>query len=59
TDAEAQAQIARVINQWKEIDNEIINNFADYFKGAAKDMMDMNNLIESFHCKLKYTYMRG
>ena len=28
-------------------------------RGIARDMMDTNNLIEAFHHKLKYTYMRG
>ena len=28
-------------------------------RGTAREMMDTNNLIESFHHKLKYLYMRG
>src|SRR5436190_13763809 len=28
-------------------------------RGEARDMMDTNNLIEAFHHKLKYMYMRG
>ncbi|CAI2168948.1 5460_t:CDS:2 [Funneliformis geosporum] len=29
-----------------------------YVRGNARDMIDTNNLIEAFHHKLKYTYMR-
>ena len=28
-------------------------------RGIARDNMDTNNLIEGFHHKLKYIYMRG
>jgi hypothetical protein len=28
-------------------------------RGMARDMIDTNNLIEAFHHKLKYTYMRS
>ncbi len=28
-------------------------------RGLARDTIDTNNLIEAFHRKLKYTYMRG
>ena len=53
---------------------EVANKFADYFekwwkpkyemwmvcaRGPARNIMDTNNLIEAFHRKLKYTYMRG
>src|SRR5256886_13501732 len=66
--------ITKAIDEWRKMKVEAINNFANYFehwwkpkyemwmvcaRGLARDMMDTNNLIEAFHHKLKYTFMRG
>ena len=74
SDAEAQEQIVCTINKWREMGIETVRKFADYFerwwmpqyemwmtcaRGIAREKMDTNNLIEAFHHKLKYTYMRG
>ncbi|KAF0442098.1 hypothetical protein F8M41_003712 [Gigaspora margarita] len=73
-DSEALRQITEAINKWRRMGVEASTKFADYFerwwkskydkwmvclRGVARDMMDTNNLIEAFHRKLKYVYMRG
>ena len=73
-DAKAQEQIIKAIDRWQEMGIEAAKKFADYFerwwkpkyemwmvcvKGMARDIMNTNNLIETFYHKLKYTYMRG
>jgi|GEM_PF-5268288 len=73
-DTVAQEQIIKTIDKWRKMNIEIAKKFADYFeywwkpkyemwmvcaRGIARDSMDTNNLIEAFHHKLKYTYMRG
>ncbi|RIB04219.1 hypothetical protein C2G38_2222975 [Gigaspora rosea] len=74
TDVEAQRQVVEAINKWRELGDEAIKDFANYFeywwkpkyemwmicaRGMARNMMDTNNLIEAFHRKLKYMFMRG
>ncbi|RIB02242.1 hypothetical protein C2G38_2228374 [Gigaspora rosea] len=49
-DAEANKQITEALNRWR--------NFG-LRQGISRDMIDTNNLIEAFHCKLKYIYTRG
>src|SRR5947208_5393100 len=73
-DTVAQEQIIKTIDKWRKMNIEIAKKFADYFeywwkpkyemwmvcaRGIARDSMDTNNLIEAFHHKLKYTYMKG
>ncbi|RIB01784.1 hypothetical protein C2G38_2229680 [Gigaspora rosea] len=67
-------QITEAINKWRRMGVEASTKFANYFerwwkpkydkwmiclRGVARDMIDTNNLIEAFHRKLKYIYMRG
>ncbi|KAF0471083.1 hypothetical protein F8M41_025271 [Gigaspora margarita] len=74
SDTEAQQQIIKTIGRWREIDDEGIKEFAKCFehwwkpryemwmicaRGLSRNNIDMNNLIEFFHNKLKYTFRRG
>ncbi|RIB26758.1 hypothetical protein C2G38_2029935 [Gigaspora rosea] len=71
---EAKKQVTEAIEKWRNFNVDTANTFASYFehwwkpkydklmtclREISRDIIDTNNLIEAFHRKLKYTYMRG